>query len=132
MTPHGTPINDMGNTITLDEYKHLFTKNRENTASSPSKLHMGHYISSCEHDKISQVRLAKINISLHYEFKLDRWNHSLHGMILQKERHYIDKLRIIQLIESDFNTAMKILLSRRIMQYAGKSGINSTQKHGGR
>ena len=28
-TPYGAPINDMDNTITLDEYKQLFTKTKE-------------------------------------------------------------------------------------------------------
>lgn len=45
---------------------------------------------------------------------------------------YINKLRIIQLIEADFNAAMKLLLSRRCMQHTNTTGTNSDQTHGGR
>ena len=51
---------------------------------------------------------------------------------IKKERYYIDKLRIMQLIEADFDTVMKIIFSRSLMQHADKSGVNNTQIHGGR
>lgn len=43
---------------------------------------------------------------------------------------YIDKLRIIQLIEAAFNTALEILSSRRLMRYVGTMEVNSTQTYG--
>lgn len=69
---------------------------------------------------------------LHYGFTLDRWLHSLHCMLLQKDKPYVDKLRIIQLIETDVNAALKILLNRRIMWYTIALGANSTQIYDGR
>ena len=71
-------------------------------------------------------------LPFHYWFTLDIWLHSLHCMFLKKDKPYIDKLRIIQLIEADFNAALKILLSRRLMRHADGMVINSTQTHGGR
>ena len=53
-------------------------------------------------------------------------------MLLKKDLPYIDKLRIIQLIEADFNAAMKILLRKRLMRHADNAGANSNQTHGGR
>ena len=93
---------------------------------------MNHYIASCEHDNIANVHRTMMYLPFHYGFTLDRWLHSLHCMLLKKDKPYIDKLRIIQLIGADFNAALKILLSRRLMRHADGMGINSTQTHGGR
>ena len=131
-TTPGTKITEMSNDISLEEYKTLFTKTGEMTASSQSKTHMGHYKASCERDNIALVHLSIMQVPFKYGFSLNRWQHSLHCMLLKKELPYIDKLRIIQLIEADFNAAMKILLSRRLMRHADHAGANSNQTHGGR
>ena len=131
-TPTGEKIPQMESLISLDEYKQLYGKTSEMTASSPSKTHMGHYIASCERDSIALVHLTMMNIPFQYGFPLDRWLHSLHCMLLKKNRPYITHLRIIQLIEADFNGSLKILLSRRLMRHADKFGVNSDQTHGGR
>ena len=122
----------MNNDISLKYYKTLFTKTGEMTASSPSKTHMGHYKASCERDNIALVHLSIMQTPFKYGFSLNRWQKYLHCMLLKKELPYIDKLRIIQLIEADFNAAMKILLSRRLMRHADHAGVNSNQTHGGR
>ena len=53
-------------------------------------------------------------------------------IFLKKDKPYIDELRIIQLIKVDFNAAMKIFLSRRLMRHADTLGTNSTQIYAGR
>merc|ERR1740139_16486 len=45
-----------------------------------------------------------------------RWTRSLHCMIQKKSLPYINKLRIVQLYEADFNTMLKILIRRRLMK----------------
>ena len=131
-TTDGRPIKDMENGISLDDYTSLFKHTKESTSSSPSKIHMGHYIASCEHTNISQVHCTFMELPFKYGFTLDRWLNSLHCMLLKKDKPYLTQLRIIQLIEADFNGALKILLSRRLMRHADTHGINSTQTHGGR
>lgn len=75
---------------------------------------MGHYIASYERDNIVHVHLAMMNIPDHYEFTLNTSKYSLHCMLF-KNQLYIDKLRIIELIEDDFNAAMNnMLLSRSL------------------
>ena len=93
---------------------------------------MGHYISSCGRDNIALVHFRMMNIPFQYGYTLNRWQHLLHYMLLKKYRPYINKLRIIQLIEADFNAVVKRLLSRRLMRYADNAGANSTQTHSGR
>ena len=53
-------------------------------------------------------------------------------MLLKQDKPYLAKLRIIQLIEADFNGALKILLSRRLIRHDDTYGTNSHQTHGGR
>ena len=86
-TGKGDRIPQMDSTISLDDYKQLFTKTSEMTSSSPSKTHMGHYIASCERDNIATVHLLMMNIPFQYGFPLDRWLHSLHCMLLKKTNH---------------------------------------------
>ena len=131
-TSDGNPIKDMDHGISLEDYTSLFKHTKESTSSSPSKIHMGHYIASCEHTKISQVHCTFMDLPFRYGFTLDRWLNSLHCMLLKKDKPYLTQLRIIQLIEADFNGALKILLSCRLMRHADTNGINSRQTHGGR
>lgn len=72
-----------------------------------------------------------MDIPFQYGFTLNRWQHYLHCMLLKEDIPYINKLRIIQLIEADFNGATKTMLSRQLMQHADNAGINSTHTHSG-
>ena len=74
----GTPIEDMEGTIPLTDYTSLFKKTKESTSLSPSKLHMGHYIASCHHEKIVQVHCTFMALPFMYGFTLDRWLNSLY------------------------------------------------------
>ena len=48
----------------------------------------------------------------------------------KKARPYVDKLRIIQLFEADFNLALKYILGRKLLYHGEDQCINSTQTHG--
>lgn len=93
---------------------------------------MINYITSYENDNIANAHRTIIYLPFHYRCALDRLLHSLYCMFLKKDKHYIDKLRIIQLIEADFNAILKILLIHRLMRYADTIWVNSTQIHGER
>ena len=45
---------------------------------------------------------------------------------------FIEKLRIIQLFEADFNSTLKYVLGRKLLYYSEDKGLNSTQTHGSR
>lgn len=44
--------------------------------ASPSKLHMGHYIASCEHDETVQIYLIMMALPFYYGVILDSENNS--------------------------------------------------------
>ena len=53
-------------------------------------------------------------------------------MLQKKDLPYITKLRIIQLFEADFNTTLKIIYSRKLMQFGDKYHLNSDETYGAR
>ena len=56
----------------------------------------------------------------------------MHWMIQKKRLPYIDKLRMVQLFETDFNSALKYMLDRRRLYHGEEEGINSNQTHDSR
>ena len=90
-TPTGGKIPQMKSIISLEEYKQLFGKTSEITASSSSKTHMGHYIASCKRYSIAMLHLVMMNIPFQYGFPLDRWLHSLQCMLQKKIGHISPK-----------------------------------------
>ena len=128
----GGPIPDMPSTITLQQFKDIFNATKEQTASSPSGLHYGHYKASCESDQLAQVHLLFMVLPFQVGIPLTRWNNSLHCMIQKKAKPFINKLRIVQLYEADFNSLLKYLLGRRLMVHSEKHGLNGHQLYGSR
>ena len=53
-------------------------------------------------------------------------------MLQKKKIPYIDKLRIIQLFEADFNSCLKYILGRKLLYHGEDQCINSNQTHGSR
>ena len=45
-----------------------------------------------------------------YGFALEIWRKSVHCMLQKKEKPYLNKLRIVQLFEADFNSASKYII----------------------
>ena len=51
--------------------------------------------------------------------------------VLQKKRFpYVDKLRIVQLFEAEFNSALKYILGRKLIYHGEEQCIDSDQTHG--
>ena len=56
----------------------------------------------------------------------------MHCMLQKKKLPYVDKLRIVQLFEADFNSALKYILGRKLLYRGEEQKINSNQTHGSR
>ena len=81
--------------ITKADYIDIFVKTRESTVSSPSGLYYGYYIAACESETLIRVNLIFMTIPFHVGKPLSRWTNSLHRMIQNKAKPYINKLRIV-------------------------------------
>ena len=115
-----------------DAYKKLYRKMRESTASSPSGRHYGHYKAAYETSVGAQVLHQLTTLPFDHGLSLHRWQHSLHFMLQKKDLPYVNKLRIIQLFEADFNVTLKLLFSRELMQHGDKLHLHSDESFGAR
>lgn len=82
--------------VTQEEFILLFQKTRENTSSSPSGIHMGHYKVAAMIPTVSRCLEKMMSLPFMYCFSPARWEISTH-MMLEKIQGVprLDKLRII-------------------------------------
>ena len=124
-------IPDIDPVISVEDYKSIFNKTKEETASHPP-LHYGHFKVAVESDPLLQVNLLFMNLPFMFGIPLSRWLQSLHCMIQKDAEPKITRLRIVQLYEADFNSVLKFVLGRKLMHHADDHGINSPQLYGSR
>ena len=114
-----SPLSTIPSKISLEEYKEMFNNTKEQTASTPP-AHYGHYKASCESDILASVNLTFMNTPFKYGYALERWKISYHCMIKKRDVPYINQLRIVQLYEADFNSVLKFLPGKRMLQHEKK------------
>ena len=120
--PHSTKTGEttpeMSDDINSENCVEMMNGTRESTASSPSRIHYGHYKAACESEVLTAVNLMFMALPFKAGIPLQRWTCSLHCMIQKVRKPYVTKLRIVQLYEADFNTMLKYLLGRRLMGHS--------------
>ena len=107
--------------ISTEIWQQRWKKKREETSSSVSQLHFGHYISGADSDIISNFHALKTSLALVHGIALNRWSQGL-CVMLEKVLgvKLINKLRAILLMEADFNAANKIIYGERMLDQARK------------
>ena len=124
-------IADIRSVVPQDSVDHIITQEiwqqqkwkgkKEETSSSVSKLHFGHYISDAHSDQISDFHALKTSLALVHGIALGRWSKGL-CVMLEKVLgvRLITKLWAILLMEADFNAANKIVYGERMLNNARK------------
>ena len=107
--------------VTAGEFRHYFKKKRECTESSPSGRHIGHYKAILEHEDLVDLLVSMLNIGINTGCALSRWQQTV-SVMLEKDKGSpkIDRLRIIQLFEADYNFLLSLVLGHRLMNFARK------------
>jgi hypothetical protein len=111
--------------LTPDEVSQGFRKWREATSTSPSGCHLGlrRIASYCYQDEETEklktgillVQTQIINLPLRHGFSPHRWQKVVNAMIKKIPNHpYINKLRVIHLLEADYNLCLKAIFSRKL------------------
>ena len=118
--PNIAPIDITISNATLES---AFAKCNEKTSSSPSGRHYGHYksISSKDHNNewIITIHRLIITFALQHCCPPHRWCRALQIWIEKKPGFpKLDRLRIIQLLEADFNIVLRIIWGRRMVWHA--------------
>ena len=105
----GQPTDSITTQITTEDLRNLLKHTKERTASSPSGIHIGHYLASSFSDDLMHILTSNINMPFEHGFTTERWSKSIHQMLEKiPGRPLLMKLRIIQLLEADLNCYMKI------------------------
>ena len=94
-----------------DEFQHSFKTVRERTSSSPSGIHYTYWKCIASDNEMSSYCAAMMRMPFMYGFMNDRWAKCIDVMLEKKAgERKIHQLRIIGLVEADFNTALKAIL----------------------
>jgi len=98
------------------DWSNFWRKPNENTSSSRSGRHFGHYIAGASSELISHFHAVKTSIVLSRGISLERWAQGLSVMIKKVQGcSLVSKLRSILLMEADFNCANKLLYGIRML-----------------
>jgi hypothetical protein len=94
---------------------------KEDTSSSPSGLHFGHYIAGANCNYVSQFHALCVSLALKKGIALERWANGLSVML---EKMFgvplVSKLQAILLMEADFNAMNKEVYGVRMLEEARK------------
>ena len=132
LTKYPREVGTINPIISAKDLQGVFGNTKERTSSSPSGAHMGLWKAALLVDELADMLAAATTLPFLYGFTKQRWKRSLHVMLAKEDRPYIHRLRIVQLFEADFNVALKIYYSRRMMQNSEKYGLNPDQVYASR
>jgi hypothetical protein len=107
--------------ITLDQWKAYWKIVNEETLSSESGIHFGHYIVGCKSDIITHYHAARVSVVLTRAIQLERWSQGL--LVIFEEtigNTLVTKLRAILLTEADFNATNKIINGGQMLKNTRK------------
>ena len=114
--------------ISKTDFQEAFRKVSEKTSSSPSGLHYTIWKCLARHDDIASWMCIMMSLPFQHGFINNRWTKCLDVMLEKKTgNRKIHMLRIIALLEADFNTALKYFFAKRMMQNAEAAGLNDEQ-----
>ena len=118
----------IGGMITPEEFSAAFKVVSERTSSSPSGMHYTIWKCLAANERIAKWMSIMMSLPFIHGFVNTRWTKSI-DVMLEKKRgnRKIHMLRIIGLLEADFNTALKIIFAQKMMNNAELSGLSDEQ-----
>ena len=96
-------------TVTKEKWQAEWERTREETSSSQSGLHFGHYIAGASSDVISQYHAMRVSLAMG-GIGLTRWSNGL-SVMLDKAfgERFVSKLRAILLMDVDYRQTKSFL-----------------------
>jgi hypothetical protein len=103
-------------TISTKDFVQHWGKVNENTSSSYSSRHFGHYIAASHSKHLSEIHSMFVHIGFNSTAEILRWEKAL-SVMLEKEPGVlkVSKLRAILLLEADYNFGTKLIFAKRMM-----------------
>ena len=109
--------------ISAKEFQGVFRAVSERITSSPSGLHYTLWKALAKEDDVASWLSIMMSLPFMHGFTTQRWTKMV-DVMLEKKRgiRKIHLLRIIGILEADFNTALKTLFARKLMTLAKSAG----------
>jgi len=113
------PSDSVNGLILRERWQQRWKKVKEDTSSSQSGLHFGHYIAGTDCNYISQFHALQVSLALKKGIELEWWPKGL-SVMLEKMFgvRLVSKLRAILLMEADFNAMNKEVYGVRMLDNA--------------
>ena len=115
------PPDSVTGIILQERWQQRWKKVKEDTSSSQSGLHFGHYIVGADCNHISQFHALRVSLALKKGIAMKQWSN---GLLVMLEKmfgvHLVSKLRAILLMEADFNATNKEVYGVRMFNVAQK------------
>ena len=117
--------------ISEEDVKKGFKNWNEQTTTSPSGRHLGHYKAIIQDHKLLRYITLFLNIALTNGITILHWSEATNIMI-EKDPGIpkITRLRIIHLFEADFNFIMKLMWGHRLVRRTIELDLLHTGQHG--
>ena len=113
--------------ITKADYQEMFKMAKERTSSS-GDIHYTLWKALAEQDDFAEFLCIMMSLPFMYGFVNNRWLREVDVMLeKKKDIRMIHTLRIIGLLEADFNTALKFLFAKKMMANAEELGLSDDQ-----
>jgi len=111
--------------MTKEQFQYVFKIANEKTSSSPSGMHYTMWKAMATSDYCAEFLCIMISLPFVYGFPNDRWLREIDVMLEKKKGvRKIHLLRIIGLLEADFNTALKFFFANKMMIIAEEHGLS--------
>ena len=107
----------ISNVISVEDFQHYWRKVREKTSSSPSGRHFGHWKSIAKSNGLSSIFSKMVSLPTESGYSPTRWKNRIECSLEKKgKRLRPNELRIIVLLEADYNQSMKLVFGKRMMR----------------
>jgi hypothetical protein len=132
-TSQTTPNPQVEVDISIEAFQSCYRAGKENTSSSPSGRHVGHYKAAFTCDALSALHVTMMTILFQAGFP-PKWWQRIIDILLEKNpgNARIHRLHILSLVESDFNQAVCIIITRQLTFHMEDNNMIPAMQYGSR